>query len=94
MGALTLGIHMETNRTTVSRAHPSLNRQADRWVRANLRSLMSSLTVDLYHGDRWELRFDADGGTYVLRGKLGTNEIATTFEPNAESRVTESHQAA
>ena len=78
---LNLEIVMETNRTWGS-AQPGRVRQADEWLQARLRRMRGKgLTARLGRDRSWRVEVDGDGGTLVVSGRTGTNEVTTAFVP-------------
>lgn len=77
---LTLAVRMDWNRRSLSSEHPAVSRRGDRWVGAILTSGTSCVSARLNFRGEWEVRADAEGGTNVMNGRLGSNELAHRFE--------------
>lgn len=83
--ALNLEVSMETNRTSGS-VHPGRARQADLWLQTRLRRMRGKgLTARLERDHSWKVEVDGDGGTVVLSGRTGTNEVTTSFRAKETS---------
>lgn len=79
--SLNLEVQMETNRTWGS-VYPGRARQADGWLQARLRRIRGKGLIARLERDRtWKVEVDGEGGTLILSGRTGTNEIRTTFVP-------------
>ncbi len=82
---LNLEIVMETNRTSGSE-YPGRARQADQWLRARMRQMGDGrgMTATLQRDRRWRVEVVGEGGTNVVTGRTGTNEVTVTFVPEQD----------
>ncbi len=81
-----LEIVMNTDRTSGS-VYPGRARQGNHWLEARLQTTTGGgkgMTARLQRDRCWRVEVVGKGGTNVITGRTGTNEVTVTFVPEQD----------